>query len=83
MLDFVLDLFMKYLMKGLTIIPDKNAINGSPSDGITPKFDAKEVNDLIRNKKDMIEIICDLIKLLSPEHNIRHLDDLRFIECIF
>jgi len=33
-------------------------------------------------KKNMIEVMSDMMQLLSPESNIRQFDDLRFIETL-
>lgn len=67
MLDFILDFFIKYLVKG--IINDGNGnmaeqkIIGSP-ESHTPIHDETTCNDVMIRKKNMIEVMSDLMQLL-------------------
>ena len=85
MLDFILDFFIKYLVKG--IINERNGnspglkLMGSP-ESHTPMHDELSSNDIMIRKKNMIEVMSDLMQLLSQDSNIRLFDDLRFIDTL-
>lgn len=65
MLNFVLDYFIKYLVSG--IIPDK-----AHSETISPNNDNNtEIEDLLTSKRNMLEVMSDVMYLLQPELNIR------------
>ena len=44
--------------------------------------DETSCNEIMIRKKNMIEVMSDMMQLLSPESNIRQFDDLRFIETL-
>ena len=85
MLDFILDFFIKYLVKG--IINERNGnspalkLMGSP-ESHTPMHDELSSNEIMIRKKNMIEVMSDLMQLLSQDSNIRLFDDLRFIDTL-
>lgn len=85
MLDFILDFFIKYLMKGIINEGNGNSpvpkIMGSP-ESHTPMHDEDSCNDILIRKKSMIEVMSDLMQLLSSDSNIRLFDDLRFIDTL-
>jgi hypothetical protein len=67
MLNFVLDYFLKYLVSG--IIPDKDRAH---SETISPNNDSNtEVELLLTSKRNMLEVMSDIMYLLQPELNIR------------
>jgi hypothetical protein len=82
MLDFILDLFIKYLALGLINEGTGTNNHGSPGNGggnrhysspesHTPMHDEQGANDVLTKKKNMIVVMSDLMQLLSPETNIR------------
>ena len=44
--------------------------------------DEDSCNDILIRKKSMIEVMSDLMQLLSSDSNIRLFDDLRFIDTL-
>jgi hypothetical protein len=75
MLDFVLDYFVKYLVKGIT--PEKT------NQGAIVDFNQDSVDHIIQKKKYMIEIMSELIHLIPLESSsLRQFDDGRFIDSI-
>jgi hypothetical protein len=89
MLDFILDIFIKHLLKDL-VVSNGNGNGGSPGrhlacspESYTPNVDEHGALEILTNKKNMIEIMSELIQLLSPDTNIRQFDDLRFIETLY
>lgn len=67
MLDFILDFFIKYLVKGIINEGNgnspENKIMGSP-ESHTPMHDEQTSNDIMIRKKNMIEVMSDLMQLL-------------------
>jgi len=84
MLDIVLDYFIKFLTKG--ILPDKPSATINfliPTvDGSTPHHDDKIITSLVKKKRNMVEIMTELMQLLQPDSNIRQFDDAKFIDAI-
>ena len=56
MLDLILDYFIIYLTQG--IIPDKSLPS---ADGSTPHRDETSISYLVKKKRDMIEIMTELL----------------------
>jgi hypothetical protein len=78
MLDQVLDFFNRYLVRG--IVPEKDKVS---SETLSPQATNFEIYELLYSKKDLIDVMSDVLLFLQPELNIRQYDDYRFIEAIF
>lgn len=89
MLDFILDIFIKHLHKDLASVNNLGN-GGSPAhhlacspDSRTPNVDENGAIEILTTKKNMIDVMSELMQLLSPDTSIRQFDDLRFIESLY
>jgi hypothetical protein len=67
MLDYVLDLFMKFLL--LEIVPDNKV--SSQQEYQSPMLNIKETERILYTKRNLLEVMSEVMKLMTPEINIR------------
>ena len=74
MLDYVLDYFMKSLLSRiLPVDRDHNEVH-------SPQISEEEAERILTVKVDILEVFSDMMRLMSPEMNIRQFDGLRYID---
>ncbi|CDW80807.1 UNKNOWN [Stylonychia lemnae] len=74
MLDYVLEYFLKFLALG---------IKQERIDSQSPKLNYKEVEKLVFIKRNLLEVFCEIMKLMTEDSNIRQFNGIRYLEEIY